>query len=250
MSQSNVAQPLDVTGPTLEEAIEKGLTELGLSRNDVIIEIVEEGSKGMLGFGARDAAVRLTPLRSPQSSAWSPAASMGSEYEAGPVTEEDLENEIAAAKEVLQTLMAKMGLKATIAIHRAEVGSLDEPPPWVLDIEGPDLGSLIGRRGETLESIQHITRTIVSRTLQRRSTVVIDIEGYKQRRESTLHKLAVRMAAQAKQIGRTVTLEPMPPNERRVIHLALRDDQAIRTESVGEGDRRKVTIIPTKNSRR
>jgi spoIIIJ-associated protein len=249
MSQSNVAQPLDVTGPTLEEAIEKGLAELGLSRNDVIIEIVEEGSKGMLGFGARDAVVRLTPLRSPQPAARSSAVSPDSEFEAKPVTEEDLEREVVVAKEVLQNLLTKMGLNATITTHRAEVGSLDEPAPWVLDIEGPDLGSLIGRRGETLESIQHITRTIVSRTLQRRSTVVIDIEGYKQRRESTLRKLAQRMAAQAKQIGRTVTLEPMPPNERRVIHLALREDQTVRTESVGEGDRRKVTIIPMKSSR-
>lgn len=249
MSQSNVAQPLDVTGPTLEEAIEKGLAELGLSRNDVIIEIVEEGNKGMLGFGARDAAVRLTPLRSPQPSV-RPSAVPSSDYDAGLVTEEDLEQEVVVAKEVLQNLLTKMQLKATITTRRAEAGSLDEPPPWVLDIEGPDLGSLIGRRGETLESIQHITRTIVSRTLQRRSTVVIDIEGYKQRRESTLRKLAQRMAAQAKQIGRTVTLEPMPPNERRVIHLALRDDQTIRTESIGDGDRRKVTIIPMKSSRR
>jgi spoIIIJ-associated protein len=250
MSQSNVAQPLDVTGPTLEEAIEKGLIELGLSRNDVIIEIVEEGSKGMLGFGARDAVVRLTPLRSPQPAARPPAPSSEAEFEASPMTEEELEREAAVAKDILQNLLAKMNLKATISSHRAEVGSLDEPPPWVLDIEGPDLGSLIGRRGEILESIQHITRTIVSRTLQRRSTVVIDVESYKQRRETTLRKLALRMAAQAKQLGRTVTLEPMPPNERRVIHLSLRDDQTVRTESVGEGDRRKVTIIPSRSSKR
>lgn len=250
MSQSNVAQPLDVTGPTLEEAIEKGLAELGLSRNDVIIEIVEEGSKGMLGFGAREAAVRLTPLRSPRSEARPPSMTSDSDFEAGPVTEEEREREVAVARDVLENLLAKMQLKATINTRRADVGSLDEPPPWVLDIEGPDLGFLIGRRGETLESIQHITRTIVSRTLQRRSTIVIDIESYKQRRESTLRKLAQRMAAQAKQIGRTVTLEPMPPNERRVIHLALREDQTVRTESVGEGDRRKVTIIPMKNSKR
>ncbi len=250
MSQSNVAQPLDVTGSTLEEAIEKGLAELGLSRNDVIIEIVEEGSKGMLGFGARDAAVRLTPLRSPQPAARPSASLQDSDYDAKPVTEEDLEREVVVAKEILQNLLTKMGLKAKITTSRAEVGSLDEPPPWVLDIEGPDLGSLIGRRGETLEAIQHITRTIASRTLQRRSTIVVDIEGYKQRREVTLRKLALRMAAQAKQIGRTVTLEPMPPNERRVIHLALRDDQSVRTESIGEGDRRKVTIVPVKNTRR
>jgi spoIIIJ-associated protein len=249
MSQSNVAQPLDVTAPTLEEAIEKGLVELGLTRNDVIIEIVEEGNKGMLGFGARDAVVRLTPLRSPQPAARKPIASPETDYEEVPVTEEDLEHEASVAKDILQELLAKMQLDTTVKPHRAEDGSLDEAPPWVLDIEGPDLGVLIGRRGETLEALQHITRMIVSRELQRRATIVIDVENYKQRRESTLRRLAIRMATQAKQLGRTMTLEPMPPNERRIIHLTLREDQGVKTESVGEGDHRKVTIIPQRRSK-
>lgn len=244
MSQSNIAQPLDVTAQTLEEAIEKGLAELGLSRNDVIIEIIEEGNKGMLGFGAREAVVRLTPLRSPQPAEQLSTTPSNVGFISEPVTEEELEKEAELAKDVLRELLSKMQMEATINIRRAEDGSLDESPPWVLDIEGPDLGALIGRRGETLESLQHITRMIISRELQRRSTIVIDVENYKQRRESTLRMLAVRMAAQAKQLGRTMTLEPMPPNERRIIHLTLRDEQGISTESIGEGDRRKVTIIP------
>ncbi|MBN1312386.1 MAG: protein jag [Anaerolineae bacterium] len=250
MSQSDIAQPLDVSGPTLEEAIEKGLTELGLSRNDVIIEIIEEGNKGMLGFGAREAVVRLTPLRSPQPA--KPPISAGSGFVSAPVTEEELEEEASIAKEALQELLAKMEVDdASIKTRRAEAGSLDEAPPWILDVvEGDELGTLIGRRGETLEALQYITRLIVSRKLQRRSTIVIDVEDYKQRRESTLKKLAVRMAAQAKQLGRIMTLEPMPPNERRIIHLTLREDQDVSTESVGEGDRRKVTIIPERSARR
>jgi spoIIIJ-associated protein len=167
-----------------------------------------------------------------------------------PVTEEELEEEASIAKEILQELLANMQVDATIKARRAEAGSLDEAPPWILDVKGADLGSLIGRRGETLESLQYITRLIISRKLQRRSTIVIDIENYKQRRESTLKKLAVRMATQAKQLGRTMTLEPMPPNERRIVHLTLRDDQDVSTESVGEGDRRKVTIIPSRSTRR
>jgi spoIIIJ-associated protein len=103
---------------------------------------------------------------------------------------------------------------------------------------------LIGRRGETLAALQYITRLIASRELQRRANIVIDVEGYKTRREEMLRRLATRMAEQAVQLGRTVALEPMPPYERRIVHLALRDNPQVRTESTGEGEHRKVTIIP------
>ncbi|HPV08785.1 MAG TPA: R3H domain-containing nucleic acid-binding protein, partial [Aggregatilineales bacterium] len=112
-------------------------------------------------------------------------------------------------------------------------------------VRGNDLGILIGRHGDTLNALQYITRLIVSRELQRRANIVVDVEGYKARREESLHKLAERMAQKAIQTGRTVTLDPMPPNERRVIHVALRDDARVETESIGTGDNRRVTIIPT-----
>ena len=103
---------------------------------------------------------------------------------------------------------------------------------------------MIGRRGETLNALQYITRLIVSRELQRRVNIVLDVEGYKLRREASLQRLARNMADQARKLGRVMSLEPMPPNERRIIHITLRDDQTVRTESVGMGNRRKVTIIP------
>jgi spoIIIJ-associated protein len=106
---------------------------------------------------------------------------------------------------------------------------------------------LIGRRGETLTALQYITRLIASRELQRRANIVLDVEGYKSRREQMLRRLANRMADQAIQLGRTVSLEPMPPYERRIVHLALRDHPEVTTQSVGEGDRRKVTIIPRRH---
>ena len=114
----------------------------------------------------------------------------------------------------------------------------------MLQIRGRDLGMLIGRRGETLAALQYITRLIASRELQRRANIVLDVEGYKSRREQMLQKLAKRMANQALQMGRTVSLEPMSPYERRIVHLTLRDHPDVSTQSVGEGDRRKVTIVP------
>ena len=252
MSDANLLKPIDVTGPNLEAAIESGLAQLGLNRNDVIIEIIEEGSKGMLGLGAREARVRLTPLRSsapavPQQVAAPPkrAAVPGheeSEFEGQAMTE----GEAALAKDVLHELLQHMSINASVEVHRAESAPAEGEPPWVLDIQGQDLGILIGRHGETLDALQYVTRLIVSRELQGRANIVLDVEGYKTRREGALRKLAHTMASQARQMGRTMTLEPMPPNERRIIHITLRDDDTVTTESVGNGDQRRVTIIPRK----
>lgn len=245
MSESDPAQPVQATGPTLEDAIQKGLEQLGLTRNDVIIEIIEEGRKGMLGMGAREAVVQLTPLVP------TPLPDTRSPVPAAPVTEEHKERDLDIARDVLTDLLAHMRIQATVHTRLAEPLAPDEgdTTPWVLDIQGPDLGVLIGRRGETLDALQYITRLIVSRELQRRANIILDVEGYKARRESSLRKLAHRMAAQASKIGRTVTLEPMPPNERRIIHVTLRNDDTVTTQSVGEGDRRKVTIIPNRSRR-
>lgn len=273
---SDPLQSIEITAPTLEEAIENGLTTLGLARNEVIIEIVEEGSRGVLGMGARSAVVRLTPLRAPTirpaastpvppaeppqhklvPSAPPPApqppahrerahAAVEGLSEKPPVTDAEADDEVRVAKDVLAELLAQMKIRATIHAERAEPASPDEEPPWVLNIRGVDLGVLIGRRGETLSALQYITRLIVSREIQRRANIVIDVEGYKERREDALRKLARRMAEQVRKLGKTVTLEPMPPNERRIIHLTLRGDNTVTTESVGSGDDRKVTIIPS-----
>ncbi len=233
---SDPAQSIDVTAPTLEEAIEDGLAQLGLNRNDVIIEIIEEGSKGVLGMGVRNAVVRLTALRPPVQ------AEQPKSSESLPQTTEE---DVAIAREVLEELLTQMKIDAAVSTRQADASDdEDEESPWILDIQGGDLGVLIGRRGETLNALQYITRLIVSRELQRRVNIVLDVEGYKLRREASLQRLARNMAEQARKLGRVMSLEPMPPNERRIIHITLRDDKTVRTESVGMGNRRKVTIIP------
>jgi spoIIIJ-associated protein len=142
---------------------------------------------------------------------------------------------------MLDGLLHAMEVSATVDAHKSESG---DPTTWILDIQGTDLGVLIGRRGETLEALQYLTRLMVNHRLERRSSLVLDVESYKSRREASLRALAQRMASQANELGRTVTLEPMPPNERRIIHMALQEDTTVHTESVGEGDHRKVTIVP------
>jgi len=304
MQDNDDFRPVDVQASTLEQAIDQGLAQLGLTRNDVIIEIVEEGSRGVLGMGQRDAIVRLTPLKKPNPPAVQPAphhqpapqqtkpepapepepqpeprheerypvqSEPSDDYDDepeddyddyddydddGPSYDEgereqydpDISGEIVPdatlGAEALMELLAHMNIQADIDITRARPASSDEDPPWILDIHGSDLGILIGRRGDTLNALQYITRLIVSRELQQRANIVIDVEGYKARRESALRKLAQRMATKAKRQGRTITLDPMPPNERRIIHITLRNDKDVTTESVGSGNQRKVTIVP------
>lgn len=235
MDNSDSLRYLDASGDTVDEAIQNGLNELGLNRSDVIIEIVSEGNPGMFGTDPEPAQVRLTPLRMPAPQT----------VESTELSEGNSQEEVDVASDTLRTLLDYMQIDdATIHIGKQDMTEEDTSAPWILDIRGSDMGQLIGRKGETLEALQYVTRLIVSRETKARANFIIDVEGYKARREQSLYRLAERMAAQARRMNRTVSLEPMPPNERRIIHIALRNDNTVETESVGTGNKRKVTIRP------
>ncbi len=154
-------------------------------------------------------------------------------------------DEIAlVGKQLLNELLEKMDILGTVTIHKSESTREGEETLWILNIGGEDAQPLIGRRGDTLASLQYILRLMLSRQLQRRANVIVDVAEYKMRRNDRLKQLATRMADQAVKQGRTVTLEPMPPNERRIIHLTLKERPDVETKSVGEGSSRKVTINP------
>jgi spoIIIJ-associated protein len=161
------------------------------------------------------------------------------------VDEADLDEDVRVAKVVLSELLDKMSiLRPQIIVRRASTHDDGENNPWLLDINGPNLTALIGRRGETLNALQYITRLISSRELQHRANIVVDAAGYKAKRSRMLHDLALRMADQAIRSQRVVVLEPMSPYERRIVHMALRSRDDVQTKSVGEGNARKVTIVP------
>jgi spoIIIJ-associated protein len=255
-------QPLEFTGETVDEAIASGVEELGVAPSDVLVEVLEEPTRGIFGIGARQARVRLKLLRAPavpdtpqpvQEQEQEPTVAEDDEDDDNddpyaydlPDTEIAEDSEGAIARDVLQQLLDKMDLRASIEVKQAEEASDDEqPPPWVLNVNGPDADSLVGRRGETLAALQYITRLITSRHLQSRANVIVDANGYKSRRTDRLEKLAIRMADEAIETGRTVTLEPMPANERRIIHMTLRQREDVETRSTGDGDARKVSIVP------
>ena len=164
------------------------------------------------------------------------------ETASSPTEEDDELAEMAA--ELLAKVVELMGFEADIVTSWQEPDEEDSQPYLLLDIQGDDLGALIGRRGETLASLQYLLRLMVNQRLRQWKNIVVDVEQYKQRRVTQLTQLAQRMAQQVVDSGRSVTLEPMPANERRIIHLALRDHPQVFTESIGEGDRRKVSIMP------
>ncbi len=188
------------------------------------VEVLKKGKPGFLGLGAEDATVRVTPL--PQQ----------------PKAQDDV---ATLAKGVLEDLLKLMKLDAKVEL-RASSPEGDSPRQRsvALEVNGEDLGILIGRRGETLASLQYIVRLIVARHEKAKVPVAIDVEGYKQRRYLVLRDLALRLAQKVKATGRSTTLEPMPPDERRVVHLALSVNPDVTTQSIGEGEVRKVAIIP------
>lgn len=230
---------IEVIAPSVEEAISQAAEELGLPEEALEVEVLDDGSKGFLGIGGRQARVRLTVRTND-------AAAPQIKSEPPPDEVEDVDdNEIVQISEdTISELLQRMGITAKV---EAKWGEADTPGgirPLHVDIHGDDLSILIGRRGETLSALQFITRLIVGKELKRPVAVLIDIEGYRARRERQLRQLARRMAAQVLETERTMTLEPMPAFERRIIHIELRDNPDVETESVGEGNRRKVTIIP------
>ncbi len=256
---------IKVSGADVDDAVEAGLAKLGVARDQVEIEIIEEGRRGLLGIGGREAIVRLRvtapkpvpqppkPQRKPEpvvSEVVVKEREESSSPAAQPAKTETLEviappaGEIDTAVSVVGELLELMKIEASVSSHLSEPDDLTGRQLAILDVKGDDLSVLIGPRGETLDALQYISRLMVGHRLQQRSHFVIDVEGYRERRQQALTRLAERMAAKAVKRGSPVTLEAMPAHERRIIHMALRDSQEVRTESTGEGKRRKVRIYP------
>ena len=207
---------IETKAKTKEEAIEIALKELDVDRGEVEIDVVSVGKSGILGIGSEPARVRVTLLDKPT----------------------DL---VKATSEVLDSLVSKLGVSVVVSLKQAERPDLGGP---VFEIEGDDSGLLIGRRGETLRSLQFLVKVIVGRRLQARANLMLDVEGYQQRRYETLTTLALKVARRVATTGRSIPLEPMPPDERRIVHVALAEHAQVTSESTGEGDSRQVVIRP------
>ncbi len=200
------------------------MAHLGLNRDAVEVTTVREGRSGIFGLGAEDAIVRITALK--------------------PEEQPEAVNSEEVAQSILEKLLEYFEIDGKVNARTMPAVEGQEEATISLDIQGEDLGILIGRRGQTLSALQYIVRLIVSRKIDNWVPIVIDVEGYKQRRARALQSFAIDMADRVKARRAPFTLEPMPPHERRIIHIALANNNHVTTESIGQGDERKVVIRP------
>jgi spoIIIJ-associated protein len=203
---------IEITAATVEQAIEKAEAQLGLSRDQFEVEVVKEGKSGILGVGGREAVIKVSTVTLPEKDA------------------------VKGVTEILDTLLGLLGVPGKVEV-------LSDELPLALDIKGDDLGILIGRRGQTLASLEYITKLVVVGRLKAWLPLTVDVGGYKQHRRDSLQRLALYLAEQVKSRRLAITMEPMPAGERRIVHLALADDPDVTTQSIGEGENRKVVIL-------
>ena len=208
---------IEITAKTPEEAIEIALKELDAERGEVEIDVVSHGKAGILGIGSEPAKVKVTLVEQPA-------------------------DVVKESQEVLNSLISAMGVDVIVNLKQAHNEDLGGP---MFEIEGEDSGLLIGRRGETLRSLQFLVKFIVSKRLQFRAALSIDVEGYQARRYNSLNNLARRVAQRVLSTGSPITLEPMPANERRIVHVTLAEHSGVTTESIGIGEERQVVIQPS-----
>jgi spoIIIJ-associated protein len=236
---------LEVIAPSVDNAVEQGLTQLGLPREAVDVEVLDSGSHGFLGIGGRQVRVRLTVRGAEAGSNGTDSVESEQRRAKMPVSTPDFKEDqlVEFTQETVENLVALMKVEARVSAHLGEPGENGETPVLV-DIRGDDLSILIGRRSETLNALQYIAALIVSKQAGHYVQLVVDVEGYRNRRERQLRQLARRMAEQAIRSRRKQVLEPMSASDRRIIHLELRTNPEVDTLSIGEEPNRKVTILP------
>ena len=203
-----------ITAKTVEEAIELGLRELDVDRAEAEIDVISRGKAGILGIGSEPARVRVTRIDTPS-------------------------EVVKTTSEVIDNIISLLGVDVVSTLAQVEREDLGGP---VFEIEGDDAGLLIGRRGDTLKALQFLVKYLVSQKLDGNVNMLVDVEGYQDRRYQSLMNMARGVAQRVADSGRPITLEPMPPNERRIVHMALADHHRVTTESTGSGSSRQVVV--------
>jgi spoIIIJ-associated protein len=241
---------IESEGDNIDQAIDRALRTLQVDRDQVEVEIVADATRGLFGFGGTKARVRAT-VRAPLGV----GLTIGEPTHDASRETSTLDDGVPRAvggtfdhrcRTVLTELLSHVGVSCTVEAHPGA-----EPGTLVLDVRGDSGGLLIGRRGQTLDAIEYIVNRIVGRGDDRESgRVMIDVERYRERRAEYLATLARRLASKVKDTGRVVTLNPMSPRDRRLVHIALQDDSAVVTRSQGDGHYRKVLILPADKARK
>ncbi len=233
---------LEVEAKSLEEATENALRRLGVSRDQVEIDVLEDGKVGFLGFGSKSAKIRVTlkeqktePSDEERIEEENPGS--GENIQACQSTEETVEWDPDLARELLSELIKRMNLEGTIDIDSRE-GQI------YMNIRGKDSNILIGKKGNTLDAIQFLLNLMYSKKKKSKVGIVVDVEEYRLRREKKLQSIALEVFEKVKRTKKPVTIAPMNARDRRIIHVTLQDKQEVRTVSRGEGTFKKVVVVP------
>ncbi|PIE32148.1 hypothetical protein CSA56_16185 [candidate division KSB3 bacterium] len=264
---------LEQQGKTIDDAIAKALAELHVSRDQIAVEILEEGSRGLFGLMGRPAKVRVSVVnqeesynsikqelqtepakektpskpveeKKPSERKLRPAQKKPEKpVEAKPIDEAQLQHIIDEAKKALDVILKNLQIEYTVEVRRRDEHIL-------LNIHCDNENFLIGRRGTTLDAVQYLVNRIANKNLEEKVQVVLDTSDYRVNRKQRLEKLALRLSRRVKMTGKSVTVAPMNPHDRRIIHLTLQDDPAIRTLSRGTGFMRRIIISSSRNSNR
>ena len=227
---------LEKSARTEDEAIAAALAELGMDRDDVSVEIVERAKSGFLGIGASPAVIRVSyeAEDEPEAPAAPKAEAPAAPAKAAAVVDEN--EDYAEIRRFLTGLLERMGVTADIEISPRENGGVN------VNLSGSGMGAIIGRRGETLDAIQHLTNYVVNRGSEKRMHISVDAECYRSKREESLTRLAEKMAEKAIKYKRSMALEPMNSYERHVIHTALQNYEGVTTSSTGVEPNRRVVV--------
>ncbi len=201
----------EFSAKTVEEALKAALDSFGVTNDDVDYEVLEQPSKGFLGFGSKNAVIKVTEKYSAE----------------------------RVGKAFLKQVFQDMQVNADVVVS-------EKDEYYLFEIVGENLGILIGRRGETLDALQFLLNLVLNKESSEKIKGILDVENYREKREETLEQLGIKLAEKARRTGQRVVLEPMNPQERRIIHMVLQDDKTVTTYSEGEEPYRKVIIVPKK----
>ncbi|HEY2483923.1 MAG TPA: RNA-binding cell elongation regulator Jag/EloR [Candidatus Binataceae bacterium] len=255
-------EPIEIAATTVDEAIKQALEQLAAQEDDVVIEVLATPRAGVLGLGARQARVRVTrrtsnvvtsgvqsppPAPAVDRHPREPAAAEAHDGEERPQAQReavDLDQLAQEAREVLSKVLQLMDERAEVLRTQGDPESVE------LEIKGDGSGILIGRHGQTLDALEYLVNRIVARRIRDAAPVVLETESYRARRRQQLHRMALSMGERAKRDHRPMTLDPMPPRDRRVVHLALKDDPMLTTRSSGDGFLRSIEIVPAGGGQR
>jgi spoIIIJ-associated protein len=242
----------EIEGKTIDEAIEKACSEFGVPREKLNIEIISDGASGFLGLGSKKAKIRASLMSIDMTIETPPEQSLkavqkkppvSSDFTQPAVTEESASTPLATrAKKILEGILSRMSLDCPVTIS-------ETPDAIILNIKGDGSGLLIGKRGQNLDAIQYIVNKAVTKYTDNRKMIVVDTEGYRKRREESLIALAANLAEKVKKSKKSLTVGHMNAHDRRIIHLALQNDESLTTKSRGEGEFRKIVIMPIKKGR-